>query len=49
MEIKEYDFGQHASYATRSSGSPIPLELWLYITLWILSGTSYLDMIWYAV
>jgi len=49
MERKGYDFGKHASYATQSSSSPITLELWLYITLWILSGASYLDMIWYAV
>jgi hypothetical protein len=49
MERKGYDFGKHASYATRSSGSLITLELWLYITLWILSGANYLDMIWYAV
>jgi hypothetical protein len=49
MERKGYDFGRHASYATQSSDSPITLELRLYITLWILSGASYLDMIWYAV
>ena len=49
MERKGYDFGKHASYATQSSGSPITLELQLYITLQILSCASYLGMIWYVV
>jgi hypothetical protein len=49
MEMSGYDFEQHTRYATRSSGSPILLELRLYITLRILSGASYLDMIWYGV
>jgi hypothetical protein len=49
LERKGYDYEKHAMYATRSSGSPVPLELRLYITLRILSGASYLDMIWYGV
>jgi len=49
MERKGYDLARHACYAARSSGSPISLELRLYITLRILSGASYLDMIWYGV
>ncbi len=49
MQINGYDYAKHASYAARSSGSPISLELRLYITLRILSGASYLDMIWYGV
>jgi len=49
MERKGYDLARHACYTARSSGSPISLELRLYITLRILSGASYLDMIWYGV
>jgi len=49
MERRGYDVDKHTSYAIQSSGSAITLELRLYITLRILSGTSYLDMIWYAV
>jgi len=49
MEGKGYDSSRHACYAAQSSGSPISLELRLYITLQILSGASYLDMIWYGV
>lgn len=37
------------SMAIRSSGSSINPELKLYITLRILAGASYLDMIWYNV
>jgi hypothetical protein len=44
-----YNVSRHVAYATRSSGSLITVELQLYIMLWILSGASYLDMIWYAV
>jgi hypothetical protein len=49
MEGKGYDSSRHACYAARSSGSPISLELRLYVMLRILSGASYLDMIWYGV
>jgi hypothetical protein len=49
MEGKGCDSSRHACYAARSSGSPISLELRLYIMLQILSGASYLDMIWYGV
>jgi hypothetical protein len=38
-----------SSFAIRSSGSLILLELRLCVTLQILSGASYLDMIWYAI
>jgi hypothetical protein len=44
-----YNVSRHVAYATQSSGSPITVELRLYMTLRILSGASYLDMIWYAV
>jgi hypothetical protein len=44
-----YDEAKHLKYATISSGSPVTLELRMYITFRILSGASYLDMIWYAV
>jgi len=49
MSEKGYDSKKHHEYAVRSSGSPITLELRLYITLRILSGASYLDMVWYGV
>jgi hypothetical protein len=44
-----YDEEKLFKFATLSSGSPVTLELPLFITLRILSGASYLDMIWYAV
>ena len=44
-----YNVSRHVAYATQSSGYPITVELRLYMTLRILSGASYLDMIWYAV
>jgi hypothetical protein len=44
-----YDDEKHFKFATLSSGSPVTLELRLFITLRILSGASYLDMIWCAV
>ena len=44
-----YDYEQHIKYATQSSGSPITLELQLFITLCLCSGATYLDMIWYGV
>jgi hypothetical protein len=44
-----YDEKMHFKFATLSSGSQVTLELRLFITLRILSGASYLDMIWYAV
>jgi len=44
-----YDLEQHYKYARLSSGSPISIELRLLITLRLLSGASYLDMIWYGV
>ncbi len=34
---------------TWSSGSPVTSELWPLITLRLLSGAMYLDMIWYGV
>jgi hypothetical protein len=43
-----YNQEQHHEYAYRSSGSPITLELRLYMTLRLLSGASYLDLIWYG-
>jgi len=43
-----YDYEQHIKYATQSSGSPITLELQLFITLCSCSGATYLDMIWYG-
>jgi hypothetical protein len=46
---KGYDAVKHSKMANKSSGSPISLELQLYITLRLLSGASYLDMVWYAV
>ena len=49
MSKKGYDLKKHHALATNSSGSPITLELRLYVTLRILSGASYLDMIWYGV
>jgi hypothetical protein len=49
MAKKGYDSKKHYDLATRSSGSPITLELRLYVTLRICSGASYLDMIWYQV
>ena len=49
MERKGYDHEKCVTYATQSSGSPIKLKLRLYITLRILSGASYLDIIWYGV
>ena len=49
MSKKGYDLKKHYASATNSSGSPITLELRLYVTLRILSGASYLDMIWYGV
>ena len=49
MSEKGYDLKKHHVYAVRSSGSPVTLELRLYITLRILSGASYLDIIWYGV
>jgi hypothetical protein len=33
MERNGYDYEKHNLFATRSSGSPISLELRLYITL----------------
>jgi hypothetical protein len=44
-----YDYEKHIKYASLSSGSPITLELRLYITLRLCSGAQYLDMIWYGV
>jgi len=44
-----YDEEKHFKFATLSSGSPVTLELRLFITMRILSGASYLDMIWYTV
>ncbi len=44
-----YNLERHYKYASWSSGSPITLELRLFITLRLLSGASYLDMIWYGV
>jgi len=44
-----YDLERHYKYASRSSGSPIKLELRLFITLRLLGGASYLDIIWYGV
>jgi hypothetical protein len=44
-----YDYEQHMKYATKSSGSPIMLELRLFITLCLRSGAMYLDMIWYGI
>jgi len=44
-----YNVSRHVAYVTPSSGSPITMELRLYITLQIFSGASYLNMIWYAV
>jgi len=44
-----YDMGRHYKQASCSSGSPITLELRLFITMRLLSGASYLDMIWYGV
>ena len=41
-----YDMGRHYTFACRSSGSPITLELRLFITMRLLSGASYLDMVW---
>jgi hypothetical protein len=38
-----YDDEKHFKFATLSSGSPVTLELGLFITLRILSGASYLD------
>ena len=49
MAKKGYDPKKHYDLATRSSGSPITLELRLYVTLRICSGASYLDMVWYQV
>jgi hypothetical protein len=52
MDHKErqgYDMECHYKYAPCSSGSPITLELQLFITLRLLSGAMYLDMIWYGV
>jgi hypothetical protein len=40
-----YDESKHYKYARISSGSPITVELQLYVTLWLLSVVSYLDMI----
>jgi len=42
---QDYDLERNYRYASRSSGSPNPLELWLF-TLRLLSGVSHLDMIW---
>jgi hypothetical protein len=44
-----YDLEQHHKYASLSSGSPISLELQLYITLRFLSGALFLDTVWYGV
>ncbi len=44
-----YNLERHYKYASWSSRSPITLELRLFITLRLLSGASYLDMIWYGV
>ncbi len=41
-----YDLERHYRHASRSSGSPITLEVRLFITLRLLSGVMYLDMIW---
>ncbi len=41
--------GYNLEYASWSSGSPITLELKLFITLRLLSAASYLNMIWYGV
>ena len=49
MTKKGYDLKKNHALATNSSGSPITLELRLYVTLCILSSASYLDMIWYGV
>jgi len=49
MARNGYNLERQTMYATQSSGSPISLELRLYVTLQILSGASYLDMIWYCV
>jgi hypothetical protein len=46
---KGYDTVKHSKMASKSSGSPISLELQLYVTPRLLSGASYLDMVWYAV
>jgi hypothetical protein len=47
-ESQGYDMECQYKHASWSSGSPITLELW-FITLRLLSGTIYLDMIWYGV
>ena len=39
----------NANFAKLSSGSVVPIETLLFITLRILEGASYLDMIWYGV
>jgi hypothetical protein len=44
-----YNKEQHYSFANISSGSPITLELQLYVTLCLLSGASYVNCIWYAI
>jgi len=44
-----YNYEQHMKYATKSSGSPITLELWLFITPHLCSGAMYLDIIWYGI
>jgi hypothetical protein len=43
-----YDLERHYKYASWSSGSPITLDLRVFITLRLLGGASYLDMIWYG-
>jgi hypothetical protein len=44
-----YDIHKNYKHASRSIGFPIVLELRLFITLQLLSGASFLDMIWYGV
>jgi hypothetical protein len=46
-----YDAVKHSKMASKSNGSPISLELQLYVTLRLLSGAgaAYLDMVWYAI
>jgi hypothetical protein len=48
-ENHDYYIQKHYKYAIRSSGSPVTLELQLYITIRLLSGASYLECIWYRV
>ena len=47
--LENYRIGQIRSAAASANGEPITMELRLAITLRLLAGASYLDLVWYQV